>query len=516
MKSWTCVLVAAGLVASSACRGSGDSSSDVDGGNGDGVNLNDVSIYDLQDPAGVVASGAAVSLKGVIVTAIDDHGANVGNIFVQELEGGAYSGVLVYRAPLGQVAALVVGDVINVEGAVKSEYAPADDTSGRTTTELVRVEGGEISLTKVSSGTPLEPFAVDALAIAQLSTSTARDAEWEKWEGVLIRIQNVSMTTSTREIGGDPEFLEFQVSGQLRVDTSLAAFPTTIARDDCLASITGVGDYYYNYKLLPRVTSEVATGGVGCPPAEEGDALCGNGLDDDYDGFGDCDDFSCQDTAAGCVTTTTIADIQMGVSMGNVSVATAYVTARDDGGSNRGIWVADALAGGAYNGIYVYVGSGSPTVDPAYAIGAQVSVTGTVSELDFSVGVGDTLTQISNPTITVLAAAGNAPTPDASAPITTLNSLASGEAYEGVLVQLSNLEVVASDLTFGRVRMVDTSGNEIQVDNEAHNYTQGSFVMGTCYATITGVMSVFFDATGDIRTINPTGAGDIVTGGTCN
>src|SRR5439155_503285 len=66
-----------------------------------------------------------------------------------------------------------------------------------------------------------------------------------------------------------------------------------IARGTCMASVTGVVDYFYDYLLLPRSTTELTTGGTGCPPPENTMALCTDGVDNDGDGYGDCADNNC-------------------------------------------------------------------------------------------------------------------------------------------------------------------------------------------------------------------------------
>src|SRR4051812_25271634 len=93
------LLCAALCLAVAACRGS---SSGDDGGDDaavDGVNADDATIYDIQ---GSLPVGTQVNIRGVLVTAIDNYGAKKGNIWVQEPAGGAYSGVLVFGAPLDQ------------------------------------------------------------------------------------------------------------------------------------------------------------------------------------------------------------------------------------------------------------------------------------------------------------------------------------------------------------------------------------------------------------------------------
>ena len=121
-----------------ACRSSGDDTSgdDVQGDAASG----DVTIQEVQNDS--MAPGTPVTLKGVVVTVIDNYGGKTGDFWVQEPGGGERSGVHVFGAPLAMVGALAVGDLVDIAGAQKDEFAYAGsngvggDTSGRSITEL--------------------------------------------------------------------------------------------------------------------------------------------------------------------------------------------------------------------------------------------------------------------------------------------------------------------------------------------------------------------------------------------
>src|SRR5207249_6515043 len=86
------------LVASTgACRGGGDDTTKMDAPDTGGQKIQDVQ-NDMMAP------GTPVTLKGVVVTAIDTFGAKTGDIWVEEPEGGAFSGVHVYKADVNVVA----------------------------------------------------------------------------------------------------------------------------------------------------------------------------------------------------------------------------------------------------------------------------------------------------------------------------------------------------------------------------------------------------------------------------
>src|SRR5512135_612823 len=103
-----------------ACRGSNNNKTVDSPGGGDTIS-GAVKIQDVQNDQ--MAPGTPVSLSGVVVTAIDNFGGKVGDIWVEEPEGGMFSGIHIYKADPTAVAGLAVGDIVNVTGAVKDEFA---------------------------------------------------------------------------------------------------------------------------------------------------------------------------------------------------------------------------------------------------------------------------------------------------------------------------------------------------------------------------------------------------------
>src|SRR5690606_1871511 len=57
----------------------------------------DVTIQEIQNDA--MSSGTPVTVRGVVVVAVDAFGDRTGDLFVGEPEGGAFSGVKVFNAP---------------------------------------------------------------------------------------------------------------------------------------------------------------------------------------------------------------------------------------------------------------------------------------------------------------------------------------------------------------------------------------------------------------------------------
>jgi hypothetical protein len=507
------------LLALAACRGgSSDDTSDDDSGV-DGIDASDVSIYDIQGSLPV--DGATFNVRGVVVVAVDNYGVNKGNLYIMEPDGGAFSGTFVYGAPLSAVADLVPGDLIDVENVVKVEFALSDDASGRTTTELVKPDGGEINVTKVGDGTVPAAEVLDALAIGQMTDADAQDAEWEKWEGVLVTVENVTINQGLDPIGDtDPTFQGFRVTGPLQVETTMAAPIDPVTEGDCLASITGILDYFYSYNLLFRSTDEIVTGGLSCPAQEEGDTACDNGSDDDADGFLDCGDFSC-DAAATCTTAVTVVDVQMATTIhagDGVTLTGVYVTAIDDVATVNvpyvGFWVADSATAAPYNGVFVFTGTELPA---GITVGMTADVSGTVDEFDLGVGgnpaEGDTVTQIEADVSSVTLHAGAATlVPVTNATPNTLKDIVNGEQYEGVLVQLSNAKVTSVNSQYDMLT-VTVGGETLVLDDDVFDYDDATYPVNTCFATLTGVMSLnIFD---DERRLMPDNAGGMVTGGTC-
>lgn len=497
------------LAALAACRDSGsgdDDGTDVDAADGEHT------VFQVQSDD--MPPGTPVTLRGVVVTAIDNYGPRKGNFYVAEPEGGAFSGVLVYGAALDQVAQLAVGDLVDITGAEKDEFSLAEDDA--TVTELGPLAGGEMTVTKVGPGTVPAPQVLDALAIGQMATA-AREAEYEKWEGVLVRVDNISVTSEIRPVSSsnpDPTFVAFRITGVLEIDSSLAEIPYDETAEpwlrggDCLMSVTGMGDYFFNYKVLPRATGDIVMGGSGCP-APEAPGTCTDGIDNDANGFTDCADRGCG-TEPTCTTDTTVVMIQTGATTGGVRLNDVVVTGfKTFPTTAQGFYVADAAQAAPNNGVFVFTGSTAPQM----MIGAQVDVTGTVTEFDFQ-PPGDTITQITNATITPIVGAPMTPVPLAGVPVSTLNQIgAAGEPYESVLVSLSNMKVTA---TASGDRVTLSNGTDtIVMDDDLYNYAAATYPVDTCFETVVGIMTTnIFD---DERRITPRNIMDLDTvGGTCN
>ena len=504
-----------------ACRGDDTSGDDTPGNDAD-PGKSEYTIQEIQNdampPCDIANPSTCVNLtiKGVVVTAIDTFGAKTGDFWVQEPEGGPFSGVQVFGAPIDQVAALKVGDIVDITNAQKSEFALTSDTSGNKLTELEPVEGGTMTVTKIMSGTPLEPTVVDALVIGQMTDFNARAAEWEKWEGVLVKINNpqsFSATTCITSMGNcnDTSYERFDVTGDIQVQSALAAMPAPkVKNGDCLGSVTGVMTYFFDYQILPRSTAEIGTGGTACPK-ENMAAECGDGIDNDGNGFKDCADNQCITAAAACRTVTTINAIQTattpptgGIELQDVCVSGLSRPSGMAPATSKNIWVqsSDTVAA-ANEGVFVF-GDGSDY--GAFTPGKKVNIIGKVIEFNDSMGTG-TLTEVSAMSVT-LAAGTCTPTPVLNQTAASLTVDANGEPMEGVLIQMANVRVTALGTTANNfVSTVRQSGTDFKADDDAYRWAAGD--LNKCYSTINGFWSynVYDNTWIFLPRLSPTGTG---------
>jgi len=221
-------------------------------------------IYDLRDPAcpAYVAEadlptsqpGMPVSFTGVVVNA-NFTGSTKDTMFVQEEEGGPYSGLAIYKGAqtLGDIA---VGDRVDVEGEITNYFGQV---------QLSLSAGGEV--TKVGAGAAPEPFLISH------PIHVATDgAVSQAFQGVLVRVEDVTVIDTRPDC--PQEWGEFAVRGTPPVPNSLGLRVddmgdwTYVAQvGDRLGSITGPLAFTWdNTKMVPRddadlVVDEVGQGG---------------------------------------------------------------------------------------------------------------------------------------------------------------------------------------------------------------------------------------------------------------
>jgi hypothetical protein len=486
-----------------------DAAGSDDGGGGSDAGATDgggasATIYDVQTPGGAASAvGTPVALAGVVVTAVDRFGARTGDVWVEEAGGGPYSGVVVVTPAVagGTIDDVQPGDVVDVTGGVVDEVAAMGDTSGETRTSVVAPTAGAVTITVTGAAAVPGPDDVDRAVLGDPAVA-------ESWEGVLIRVADVASTRDTHGVSAmDPTLAEMEITGPSRVASALAPLLTDppaaaplYPREQCFTSITGIGDYFFAYRLLPRDPSDIVTAADGSACLHEDSvAVCHEGTDEDLDGYIDCDDFSCQAADPACVADVTIQDVQMDlVPTGSLVMLTdVLVTAVHLGGPSAFVWVEEP-GGGEYGGVLT-----RPAVAPApgaLVAGDVVTVEGEVDEVG-----GET--QLVAATITETGTMG-APSANPIADGSILVGAATAEPWEGVLVELTNVPVTGAPDTTG----VWTVGAYLLPVGALMVAAPASAAPGNCAVDLVGVLQ----ATSAAYLVEPRSPADIsVLPGAC-
>ncbi|MFH1809467.1 MAG: DUF1554 domain-containing protein [Pseudomonadota bacterium] len=197
-----------------------------DGGSGG------LSIYAIQDTthANHPAADTEVTFGGV-VTAVDNRGGTRG-IWVQEPNGGKYSGIYVFKPASSSVdlGTFAVGDVVTVSGTYVEYF------------ELSEINLGSAgTITKTGTATPLTPSA---------ATDIATDAEG--WEGVLVRLAADCEVEAAPDSHG-----EVQTSCGM-VDDELFTPPMLVG--EVYTHIDGLWHYAFSaFKLIPRDAADLGS-----------------------------------------------------------------------------------------------------------------------------------------------------------------------------------------------------------------------------------------------------------------
>ena len=216
---------------------SGDTGDNTDTGGGDtgGVDNPDaVTIYQVQN--GEVAPKSAVTLKDVVVTS--PLGFDGKGFFVQEKDGGPYSGIYVYA--FEEVIAATnpqLGDVLEISG----EYLEYHDLS-----EISVKDASQIKITGSA--------AVPAPAVVAAEDIATSGALGEQYEGVLVQVENVTVTDDSRQYG------EWVVNSSLVVDDYFFEKDTAPrpSNGDEFAKIIGPLTFTYDdFKILPRTVEDL-------------------------------------------------------------------------------------------------------------------------------------------------------------------------------------------------------------------------------------------------------------------
>lgn len=202
----------------------------------------------------------------------------------------------------------------------------------------------------------------------------------------------------------------------------------------------------------------------------------------------------------------TIFQLQNGdVDVGREVEVLAYISAISSDGSR--VWLSDGQIATARTGIEVFRGNSPSALN--LSVGDRVIVTGTLQE--FGQGAGLTVTQLADPGFTLETAATLPITPVTGLSLNVITqdpipgATANGEAYEGVMVQVEQVEVTStSPFTLSDGANVFAASSQVIALNDP---------VGTCYETVTGIWN--YDVNTDHWIIVPVTAG-LVAGGTCD
>jgi hypothetical protein len=217
-----------------------------------------VTLYQLQD---VDAEGhpdvdTEVRVTNLVVTAVDrydeDGQGRTGTLFVQEMDGGPFSGIQMFRPTIQPASEyLLPGDVVEVAGTyVEFELGQINpdnaDPAGRTVTQIT-----DGIARKTGEWRAPEPTLVEAPEDLQV------DPAAEQWEGVLVEIEDVEASTAPDSRGA------FFAQGAracvttrdqetcVQIDDDNYGIPG-VAAGTRLSRVAGVVTYLYTYKVLPR------------------------------------------------------------------------------------------------------------------------------------------------------------------------------------------------------------------------------------------------------------------------
>ncbi len=423
------------LVSSAACRDDGDgnnnNNNDPDASVNPGVDAGpqaSTTIFEIQ--AESMPVGTAVTVRSVVVTAIDTFGTRIGGMYVQEVAGGPLSGVFVFVSDAVS-STLAVGDLVDITGGVKDEFALMADMSGRTLTEISPPQGGTISVTKVGTGTVPTPPVLDPVVLS------ASDAEAEKWEGVPITFEGVQYLETTRT----DEPAEISITGPYRVGGSLAEVNVDAAVGTCYSSITGIGDYFFSYKILPTKAADIVedAAGTSCAPVP---------------------DTTVVESQNGTIATDTV-----------INLPDVVVTAISADGFSY--WVQDSGVAAAFNGLYVFRRDSDGALPAEIAVGNVVTISGLLTEFR-----GE-LTELVNSTVT----SSNGTAEVTSLDSVSIDDLATMRNYESVLVDIPGAIIATSAdpaCTEFCTFTVSTGGAPLFFNDEIFRNTTA--MAGECYS----------------------------------
>jgi predicted extracellular nuclease len=361
--------------------------------------------------SGEVATGAQVTLKGVISTSGLDRPE--GGFFVQDAGGGEYSGVYIYlyEEVAADLSSLEAGQELTISGQVTEFYDY---------TEITVSSSADISVTGTGDVT------VDVV-------STPGDGDWEAWEGCLITVADVTVTSEEDDYGA------MDLDNGLKLDDEVADY--TASNGESFGTATGLLSYGYEYyRLNPRSQDDLDSDGTVPDPDPVDDA--------------------------------TVSAIQGGDIEEGATVTVAVVVTSEVDLDEKGFFVQD-IGGGEYSGVYVYRGSAS-----AVSIGDMVEVTGVVTEyygLTEIVVSDDADIVVTDPGEGIIATDAVSTTPS------------DWESWEGCLVTIFDVTVTSDDDGYGAVDL----DNGLLLDDLLHSHGASD---GDGFDEITGIITWAYSA----------------------
>ncbi len=388
-----------------------------------------------------------------------------------ELTGIDWGGVWVYFSSSlrssSMLSSRTEGDYVEVVSMVEEYYD---------LTELINPS----SVTLLSSGHALTPRPITT---GELGTNCTRAGE--QLEGLLVTLTNANITGGpnqygeiTIDDGSGPTQLE---DGLLNTDGLLAGSVDGSLVGTVLTSVTGVVRYAYeSFEVHPRYPSDLVLPGYNASAASTGQSMTLSAIN-----YVPADGDAC---ASSPVVGTTV------LTRGYVS-AIAY----------NGFYMQQTLMGMAWSGIWVYFSFGSTAPGLAgRAIGDYVEVVALVEEYY-------DLTELINPSSVTLISSGHTLTPlEISTGALGTDCTRAGEQYEGLLVRVSNAQILSEPNQYGEITIDDGSGptqlEDGLFDSGAHlgSLVSGSLV-GTRLYSVTGVVRFSFSS----FEIHPRSAADI-------
>ncbi len=369
------------------------------------------------------------TLEGVIVTTpVFSGSSSMDAFFVQDPAGGAYSGIKVIVAA-GTAPALAIGDVITLTGSVKEFYC------------VTEIEAASIQKTGTAS--------VPSPEVVTSANIAAEDANSEQWEGVLVQVQSTKVE-SVDNYGG------VTLTGGAYIDSDIFDDWTRPSANCEYTMVTGVLDYSFNqYRLLPRNAADFE-------------------LDESIpcEGGGGCEAMSIVDVQASTESTTCTSEAFVNVGCVGISGA-IVVSPRLDVSNNKyhGFFVSDGV-GGENSAVLMLT---EWSADAQYEIGDVLSFDGDWTEYYC-------LTELKGKNIEKTGTVAVNEIPVASVTEADITMEGDSEAYEGVLVTLT-------DVTIASVNEYDeaeTNGG-VYIDDD-FGIDTSVLVAGKTFSSITGVI----------------------------